>query len=60
MGDRGRGKFNTPLSALQDTDYQPYLFYSEYFDKGLKNVIDSFEKAKEWADLSNCLQKVKK
>jgi len=31
----------------------------EYFDKGLKNVIDSFEKAKEWADLSNCLQKAK-
>ena len=28
--------------------------------KGLKHVIDSFEKAKEWADLSNCLQKVKK
>jgi hypothetical protein len=25
----------------------------------LKNVIDSFEKAKEWADLSNCLQKAK-
>jgi hypothetical protein len=24
------------------------------------NIIDSFEKAREWADLSNCLQKVKK
>ena len=32
----------------------------EFFDKGLRNVIDSFERAREWADLSNCLQKVKK
>ena len=33
---------------------------TEYFDRGLKNTIDSFEKAREWADLSNCLQRVKK
>jgi|APSaa5957512535_1039671.scaffolds.fasta_scaffold408316_2 hypothetical protein len=32
----------------------------ELFDRGLKNIIDSFERAREWADLSNCLQKVKK
>ena len=39
-----------------------YSFYGfiELFDKGLKNIIDSFERAREWADLSNCLQKVKK
>lgn len=34
--------------------------FLEFFDKGLRNVIDSFERAREWADLSNCLQKVKK
>lgn len=34
--------------------------FVEKFRKNLKDVIDSFEKAKEWADLSNCLQKVKK
>jgi hypothetical protein len=28
--------------------------------KNLKIIIDSFERAREWADLSNCLQKVKK
>ena len=32
----------------------------EKFKKNLKDVIDLFEKAREWADLSNCLQKVKK
>jgi molecular chaperone GrpE (heat shock protein) len=32
----------------------------EKFKRNLKDVIDSFERAKEWADLSNCLQKVKK
>ncbi|CDW85800.1 n-terminal domain-containing protein [Stylonychia lemnae] len=32
----------------------------EKFKRSLKEVIDSFERAKEWADLSNCLQKVKK
>lgn len=32
---------------------------TEYFDRGLRNAIDSFERAKEWADLSNCLQKAK-
>ena len=32
----------------------------EKFKKSLKDIIDSFEKAREWADLSNCLQKVKK
>lgn len=26
----------------------------------MHNVIESFERAREWADLSNCLQKVKK
>jgi hypothetical protein len=30
------------------------------FQKQLRTIIDSFEKAKEWADLSNCLQKVKR
>jgi len=32
----------------------------EKFKRGLKDAIDSFEKANEWADLNNCLQKVKK
>jgi molecular chaperone GrpE (heat shock protein) len=29
--------------------------FIEKFTKNLKEVIDSFERAKEWADLSNCL-----
>jgi hypothetical protein len=37
-----------------------WLTLTDKFRKGLKEVIDSFERAKEWADLSNCLQKVKK
>jgi len=36
------------------------ISFLEKFKKNLKEVIDSFERAKEWADLSNCLQKVKK
>lgn len=36
------------------------MLFIDQFARGLKNVIDSFEKAREWADLSNCLQKVKK
>ena len=30
------------------------------FKKSLAGAIESFERAREWADLSNCLQKVKK
>jgi len=30
------------------------------FKRALQNVIETFERAREWADLSNCLQKVKK
>ena len=30
------------------------------FQKNIKNLIDSFEKAREWADLNNCLQKLKR
>ena len=37
-----------------------FVYILDYFDKGLGNVIGAFEKAREWADLSNCLQKVKK
>ena len=37
-----------------------FEYRADRFRKGLKEVIDSFERAKEWADLSNCLQKVKK
>ena len=37
-----------------------FLIYIDVFDRGLKNVIDSFERAREWADLSNCLQRVRK
>ena len=32
----------------------------EKFKAQLGTVISSFEKAREWADLSNCLQRVKK
>lgn len=31
-----------------------------HFQKSIKTLIDSFEKAREWADLNNCLQKLKK
>ena len=31
------------------------ILFVDLFDKGLKNIIDSFERAREWADLSNCL-----
>ena len=30
------------------------------FQKNIKGLIDSFEKAREWADLNNWLQKLKK
>ncbi|MBK8156829.1 MAG: hypothetical protein IPK55_12980 [Streptococcus sp.] len=30
------------------------------FQKEIKIIIDSFEKAKEWSDLSNSLSKLKK
>ena len=40
--------------------YNVSILNLDYFDKGLGNVIGAFEKAKEWADLSNCLQKVKR
>jgi hypothetical protein len=30
------------------------------FQKNIKALIDSFEKAREWADLNNCLQKLKR
>ena len=36
------------------------IFNTESFDRSLKNIIDSFERDREWADLSNCLQKVKR
>ena len=32
----------------------------EKFKRNLKDAIDSFERANEWADLNNCLQKVKR
>ena len=35
------------------------MSYSQ-FQKNIKNLIDSFEKAREWADLNNCLQKLKR
>ena len=40
--------------------YHDFHLLIEKFKKNLKEVIDSFEKAREWADLSNCLQKVKR
>jgi len=30
------------------------------FQKNIKSLIDSFERAREWADLNNCLQKLKR
>src|SRR6056300_699943 len=47
-------------SSSKHKNYFDILFSADKFDKDLKIVIDSFEKAKEWADLSNCLQKVKR
>jgi hypothetical protein len=40
--------------------YSIFISNIAAFKKSLNNVIESFEKAREWADLSNCLQKVKK
>ena len=30
------------------------------FQKNIKGLVDSFERAREWADLNNCLQKLRK
>ena len=35
------------------------MSYNTY-QKNIKALIDSFEKAREWADLNNCLQKLKR
>ncbi len=50
------------MVSKKSGDYGNFEFLSflEKFKRSLKDVIDSFERAKEWADLSNCLQKVKK
>lgn len=52
------------LVAAAQTEFvnltQSILYFAEAFDRALKNVIDSFERAREWADLSNCLQRVRK
>jgi len=36
------------------------IITNSQFQKNVKNLVDSFEKAREWADLNNCLQKLKR
>ena len=58
-GEEGR-QVGTRNSSFRNDIDSHFLVFVEAFDRALKNVIDSFERAREWADLSNCLQRVRK